>query len=77
MPNFDVRKELQIRYQVDRRHLYDYFHSRGLRVAKEDRHSNLTRSRIAKAKAQTNGDESVKVFCDPCIFLCLPLLYCI
>ncbi|KAJ3881903.1 hypothetical protein F5051DRAFT_500870 [Lentinula edodes] len=60
MPNFDVRKELQIRYQVDRRHLYDYFHSRGLRVAKEDRHSNLTRSRIAKAKAQTNGDESVK-----------------
>ncbi|KAJ4496738.1 hypothetical protein C8R41DRAFT_866122 [Lentinula lateritia] len=60
MPNFDVRKELQIRYQVDRRHLYDYFHSRGLRVAKEDRHSNLTRSRIAKAKAQTNGDEGVK-----------------
>lgn len=30
MPNFDVRKELQIRYQVDRRHLYDYFHSRGV-----------------------------------------------
>ncbi|KAF9075527.1 hypothetical protein BDP27DRAFT_1038766 [Rhodocollybia butyracea] len=30
MPNFEIRKELQIRYQVDRRHLYDYFHSRGL-----------------------------------------------
>ncbi|KAJ3737691.1 hypothetical protein DFJ43DRAFT_987364 [Lentinula guzmanii] len=29
MPNFDIRKELQIRYQVDRRHIYDYFHSRG------------------------------------------------
>ncbi|KAF5393395.1 hypothetical protein D9757_000699 [Collybiopsis confluens] len=57
MPTFEVRKELQIRYQVDRRHLYDYFHSRGLRVAKEDRHSNLARSRIAKAKAsaQTPG----------------------
>ncbi|KAE9392735.1 hypothetical protein BT96DRAFT_263941 [Gymnopus androsaceus JB14] len=51
MPNFEIRKELQIRYQVDRRHLYDYFHSRGLRVGKEDRHSNLTRSRMAKAKA--------------------------
>ncbi|KAJ3983810.1 hypothetical protein F5890DRAFT_1586555 [Lentinula detonsa] len=58
MPNFDIRKELQTRYQVDRRHIYDYFHSRGLRVAKEDRHSNLTRSRIAKAKAQ------VQVQCD-------------
>ncbi|KAJ3768801.1 hypothetical protein FB446DRAFT_750288 [Lentinula raphanica] len=60
MPNFDIRKELQIRYQVDRRHLYDYFHSRGLRVAKEDRHSNLTRSRIAKAKAQAQGDDGSK-----------------
>ncbi|KAF9270830.1 hypothetical protein L218DRAFT_848869 [Marasmius fiardii PR-910] len=51
MPSFAIRKELQERYQVDRRHLYDYFHSRGLRVAKEDRHSNLTRSRQAKAAA--------------------------
>ncbi|KIK67278.1 hypothetical protein GYMLUDRAFT_156339 [Collybiopsis luxurians FD-317 M1] len=59
MPSFEIRKELQIRYQVDRRHLYDYFHSRGLRVAKEDRHSNLTRSRIAKAKvlAQSQGSD--------------------
>ncbi|KAJ4471551.1 hypothetical protein J3R30DRAFT_1093953 [Lentinula aciculospora] len=61
MPNFDIRKELQIRYQVDRRHLYDYFHSRGLRVAREDRHSNLTRSRIAKAKAQVQGNEKENV----------------
>ncbi|KAK1233068.1 hypothetical protein PQX77_003795 [Marasmius sp. AFHP31] len=52
MPNFAIRKRLQEKYQVDRRHLYDYFHSRGLRVAKEDRHSNLTRSRQAKAAAE-------------------------
>ncbi|KAG2156699.1 uncharacterized protein EDB93DRAFT_928675 [Suillus bovinus] len=37
MPSFAVRKELQERYNIDRRHVYDYFHSRGLRVIKEDK----------------------------------------
>jgi hypothetical protein len=45
MPTFAVRKELQERYDIDRRHIYDYFHSRGLRVVKEDRHGNLVRAR--------------------------------
>lgn len=40
MPSFAVRKELQERYNIDRRHIYDYFHSRGLRVVKEDKHGN-------------------------------------
>ncbi|RDB29082.1 hypothetical protein Hypma_015956 [Hypsizygus marmoreus] len=52
MPPFSVRKDFQERYNVDRRHIYDYFHSRGLRVAKEDRHTNLTRGRLSKALAQ-------------------------
>ncbi|KAH0837979.1 hypothetical protein J3R83DRAFT_6216 [Lanmaoa asiatica] len=42
MPSFAVRKELQERYNIDRRHIYDYFHSRGLRVVKEDKHGNPT-----------------------------------
>lgn len=29
MPPFAVRKDFQERYSVDRRHIYDYFHSRG------------------------------------------------
>jgi hypothetical protein len=29
MPTFAVRKDFQERYKVDRRHIYDYFHSRG------------------------------------------------
>lgn len=29
MPSFAVRKDFQERYCVDRRHIYDYFHSRG------------------------------------------------
>jgi len=68
MPIFAVRKDFQERYQVDRRHIYDYFHSRGthcfissiedfslyagLRVAKEDKHTNLIRGRAMKAQAQ-------------------------
>ncbi|KAG6897960.1 hypothetical protein C0992_008350 [Termitomyces sp. T32_za158] len=48
MPSFEVRRVIQERYSVDRRHIYDYFHSRGLRVAKEDRHLNLTRGRLSK-----------------------------
>jgi hypothetical protein len=68
MPTFAVRKDFQERYQVDRRHIYDYFHSRGahcfvfqyqkfllyagLRVAKEDKHTNLIRGRAMKAQAQ-------------------------
>ncbi|KAH7915722.1 hypothetical protein BJ138DRAFT_917209 [Hygrophoropsis aurantiaca] len=41
MPSFAVRKELQERYNIDRRHIYDYFHSRGLRVIKEDKNGNF------------------------------------
>ncbi|KAK0466316.1 uncharacterized protein EV420DRAFT_822577 [Desarmillaria tabescens] len=55
MPSFSIRKDLQERYNVDRRHLYDYFHSRGLRVAKEERFNNLTRSRMQKAQLAASG----------------------
>lgn len=51
MPTFAVRKELQERYNIDRRHIYDYFHSRGLRVVKEDRHGNLLRAREKNRRA--------------------------
>ena len=43
MPSFAVRKELQERYNIDRRHIYDYFHSKGMRVIKDDKVSNLVR----------------------------------
>ncbi|KJA28621.1 hypothetical protein HYPSUDRAFT_718095 [Hypholoma sublateritium FD-334 SS-4] len=55
MPTFNVRKDFQERYNVDRRHIYDYFHSRGLRVAKEDKHTNLIRGRAMKAQAQAQA----------------------
>ncbi|KAF8910026.1 hypothetical protein CPB84DRAFT_1764402 [Gymnopilus junonius] len=60
MPTFAIRKDFQERYQVDRRHIYDYFHSRGLRVAKEDKHTNLIRGRALKAQAQLQTTHTVQ-----------------
>lgn len=37
MPPFRIRQEIQKRYNIDRRHIYDWFHSKGLRVTKDDR----------------------------------------
>jgi hypothetical protein len=77
MPPFAVRKDFQERYCVDRRHIYDYFHSRGelnsfraedelilmayigLRVSKEDKHTNLIRGRAAKAAAAAAAASTV------------------
>ncbi|KZT08608.1 uncharacterized protein LAESUDRAFT_723489 [Laetiporus sulphureus 93-53] len=35
MPPFSVRQAIQKRYNIDRRHVYDWFHSKGLRVTKD------------------------------------------
>ncbi|TFK56462.1 hypothetical protein OE88DRAFT_1649771 [Heliocybe sulcata] len=43
MPPYHMRKELQLRYNVDRRIVYDWFRSKGLR-AKEDRTSAIMAS---------------------------------
>ncbi|KAF4611436.1 hypothetical protein D9613_004150 [Agrocybe pediades] len=64
MPTFAVRKDFQERYCVDRRHIYDYFHSRGLRVAKEDKHTNLIRGRAMKAQAQAQAQLAAKATSD-------------
>jgi hypothetical protein len=37
MPSFEARRDIQIRFNVDRRHIYDYYHAKGLRVVKEDK----------------------------------------
>nr|GAT59809.1 predicted protein [Mycena chlorophos] len=59
MPSFAVRQELVKKYSVDRRHIYDYLHSRGLRVAKEDRHLNLSRKAAAAASRKKVGKENI------------------
>ncbi|KAH9858284.1 hypothetical protein C2E23DRAFT_174740 [Lenzites betulinus] len=41
MPSFAVRQQIQKRHKVDRRHIYDWFHSKGLRVTKEDKRATV------------------------------------
>lgn len=41
MPPFAVRQEIQQRYNINRRHIYDWFHSKGLRVTKEEKRVSL------------------------------------
>ncbi|KAF7337598.1 hypothetical protein MSAN_02233100 [Mycena sanguinolenta] len=48
-----IRQDLVKRYGVDRRHIYDYLHSRGLRVAKEDKHLNLSHRMSRKPAASS------------------------
>jgi hypothetical protein len=35
MPPFSVRRDIQVKFGIDRRHIYDFFHSRGLRCLNE------------------------------------------
>jgi hypothetical protein len=37
MPSFAARKHVQQRFNIDRRHIYDYYHAKGLRVLRDDR----------------------------------------
>ncbi|KAI0639889.1 hypothetical protein C8Q77DRAFT_93307 [Trametes polyzona] len=41
MPSFAIRQQIQKRHKVDRRHIYDWFHSKGLRVTKEDKRATV------------------------------------
>ena len=36
MPSFTARQAIQKRYNVNRRHIYDWYHTKGLRVTRED-----------------------------------------
>ncbi|KAI0081151.1 hypothetical protein K474DRAFT_1588531 [Panus rudis PR-1116 ss-1] len=47
MPSFAARQRIQKKYQVDRRHIYDWYHTKGLRVSSKSRTENdLARTNI-------------------------------
>lgn len=85
MPSYEERKKLQEKYQIDRRHLYDYLHSRGpphsffiadpcspipgLRVRQEDKYGNLP-----YRKKQTKATRTAKVSLLSAFILRLSLL---
>ncbi|KAI0068006.1 hypothetical protein BV25DRAFT_1911043 [Artomyces pyxidatus] len=54
MPSFNIRRDIQVKFGADRRHIYDFFHSRGLRCLKDEKSVRRetvfqeTRPRIAR-----------------------------
>ncbi|OBZ79389.1 hypothetical protein A0H81_01261 [Grifola frondosa] len=54
MPSFAVRQAIQKRYNVDRRHIYDWFHSKGLRVTKEDKRATADNQRACSMRIQVS-----------------------
>ncbi|EIN14394.1 hypothetical protein PUNSTDRAFT_41624 [Punctularia strigosozonata HHB-11173 SS5] len=44
MPSFEIRKRIQQRYNIDRRHIYDWFHAMGLRVVKDEKSNSSKRA---------------------------------
>lgn len=58
MPSFSVRQAIQQRHNIDRRHIYDWFHNKGLRVASSEQREER---RIARARADGIGSEKVNI----------------
>lgn len=58
MPPFSIRRDIQIKFGIDRRHIYDFFHSRGLRCLNEravrNNHSSAT-DEISKTRSEHRG----------------------
>ncbi|KAJ7904890.1 hypothetical protein B0H13DRAFT_2334545 [Mycena leptocephala] len=59
MPSFQIRQQFVKKYNVDRRHIYDYFHSRGLRVAKEDKHLHISHRMRKPAASQPAASQII------------------
>ncbi|CCM03761.1 uncharacterized protein FIBRA_05907 [Fibroporia radiculosa] len=54
MPPFSVRQAIQQRYGINRRHIYDWFHSKGLRVTKEEKRiADVARPDISRQQLNT------------------------
>ncbi len=56
MPSFSVRQKIQKRYHIDRRHIYHWFHNKGLRVASAEKREE---KRIAKTQDGKDSDSRV------------------
>ncbi|KAH9081809.1 hypothetical protein EDB83DRAFT_2334968 [Lactarius deliciosus] len=50
MPPFSVRRDIQVKFGIDRRHIYDFFHSRGLRCLNERAVRNNSHAQGPQAK---------------------------
>lgn len=52
MPSFAARQAIQKKYDVDRRHIYDWYHTKGLRVSsKSERRAQMMQAEQEEARA--------------------------
>lgn len=52
MPSFSARQAIQKKYMVDRRHIYDWYHTKGLRVSsKSERRAQQLQAEQEEARA--------------------------
>jgi hypothetical protein len=56
MPPFSIRRDIQIKFGIDRRHIYDFFHSRGLRCLNE----RAVRNNCLDVSSWLCGDDSTR-----------------
>lgn len=56
MPSFAVRRAVQVKFSIDRRHIYDFYHSKGLRCLKDE-------------KAPAKATSFAEVFYYHCLFV--------
>ncbi|GJE86271.1 DNA translocase FtsK-like protein [Phanerochaete sordida] len=66
MPSFAVRQEIQQRYGIDRRHIYDWFHNKGLRVTtsekREERRAMRAREHARMPTTRNQAQERNRVY---------------
>ncbi|KAI0673617.1 hypothetical protein C8Q78DRAFT_1018022 [Trametes maxima] len=65
MPSFAIRQQIQMRFKVDRRHIYDWFHSKGLRVTKEDKRATVEQKTDAmrmQVRGTSAGPDYMRIY---------------
>lgn len=62
MPSYSVRKELQERYDVDRRPIYEYFHAQGCRVIRKN-HDFPERSLSSRQLTSVSFTACRRIYC--------------
>ncbi|KAI0274912.1 hypothetical protein BC834DRAFT_850298 [Gloeopeniophorella convolvens] len=65
MPPFSVRRDIQVKFGIDRRHIYDFFHSRGLRCLNEKSMRNGLYDVKSPRPARIIAPPSEPIFSEP------------
>ena len=62
MPPFSVRQEIQQRFKVDRRNIYDWFHNKGLRVSSSEKRNEQRAEKLKETRSLPNTRIQAGIF---------------